>query len=129
MWPRTAPPPMANSCKTTSIATPRSSRSFICRSNRSATTEGLASGADLNLRKPQPDQPFKRGMIGQKLRRRSTMYNTAAFEHDHGLGQRQGDFHMLLDQNERIGPFSDHVPERRRELFHHDRGKAFERLV
>ena len=43
---------------------------------------------NLRLRKPQPDQPLQRRMIGKKLCRRTAMHDAAALQHDHVLRQR-----------------------------------------
>jgi tripartite-type tricarboxylate transporter receptor subunit TctC len=43
---------------------------------------------NLRLRKPQPDQPLQRRMIGKKLCRQTAMHDAAALQHDHVLRQR-----------------------------------------
>ena len=57
------------------------------------------------------------------------MDDPAALEDERGLGERERDLGVLLDQDEGGPVLGSQTPDRRRQLLDHDRRQALERLV
>src|SRR6185312_13095049 len=83
----------------------------------------------LRLGQPQAYQTVEGGVIGEELRGGAGMHDAAAFEDECGLGERQRDVGVLLDQDEGALAFLRHAADRGGELFDHDRRQTLERLI